>query len=137
MTKTSMEKAIGLKKFTKDGEVGCLYIEDGKLKFEGDMEESAKIFIEEFLGPMVESVITKDKAEGVREWISVKDGLPEEGVTVLVNHQTRLTSQPWENKVMTAYIRNGKWYMANDNSGYGLCDHQTHWQPLLEPPRED
>lgn len=70
-------------------------------------------------------------------WISVKDRLPEEGVWVLVNHQTRYSNAPWTNQVMIACLHHGNWYMQNDHSGYQLCDYQTHWMPLPEPPREE
>ena len=55
------------------------------------------------------------------EWISVKDGLPEEGVKVLAcTHK---------GNILTAHYNRGRWHVA-----YSVTI--THWMPTPEPPKE-
>ena len=60
-------------------------------------------------------------------WIPVEERLPEEGVSVLVNH--------WMTGVEMAFRRDDQWGIAwtgfmGSGSGY------THWMPLPSPPDE-
>ena len=59
----------------------------------------------------------------VGKWISVKDGLPNEGEEVLVWND--------EGFCYVDEIKNGKWKIPGDYSG------NTHWMPILEPPKEE
>ena len=62
----------------------------------------------------------------VQQWISVKDRLPEEGVTVLVCGGRR--------GVYTAYMNcPDYWHKLNSTNHY--CN-PTHWMPLPQPPKE-
>ena len=60
------------------------------------------------------------------EWISVEDGLPEDGVPVLVYKYKY--SEVYGN-METAYINNGHW---RGSIGEAI----THWMPLPTPPTE-
>lgn len=54
-----------------------------------------------------------------REWVSVKDGLPEDGENVLVYTEA--------SKHRISYKWCGFWVNVNG-------EHVTHWRPLPEPP---
>ena len=63
--------------------------------------------------------------ELARRWIPVEERLPEEGVSVLVNH--------WITGIEMAFRRDDQWGITwtgfmGSGSGY------THWMPLPEPP---
>ena len=64
------------------------------------------------------------------EWVSVKDRMPEEGVSVII----------WDKQSVIPQIGS---YMGNETgeelfSGYTECYvYVTHWMPLPEPPKED
>ena len=45
-----------------DGEVGRLTWDDGQFAFNGDMAESAQIFFDNFLKPLVDSYIESERA---------------------------------------------------------------------------
>ena len=67
-------------------------------------------------------------------WISVKDQLPEDEVSVLV-HQ--YGNDVCHSLIVQAQIFNGYWYADHEN---GLIDFQDSldvkwWQPLPEPPK--
>lgn len=62
-----------------------------------------------------------------RRWIPVEERLPEEGVSVLVNH--------WITGIEMAYRRGDQWGITwtgfiGSDSGY------SHWMPLPSPPDE-
>lgn len=62
-----------------------------------------------------------------RRWIPVEERLPEEGVSVLVNH--------WITGIEMAYRRGDQWGITwtgfiGSGSGY------SHWMPLPSPPDE-
>ena len=62
-----------------------------------------------------------------QEWISVEDGLPDEGVDVIV--ALRIIDRV---SVDTDRIYGGKWF------GYGAIrgvSYVTHWMPFPEPPK--
>lgn len=62
-------------------------------------------------------------------WISVKDKLPDEFISVLVHI-------PGESPLPTvkeAYVFDGKWYASHDIYSTGEV---THWKPMPEPPNE-
>jgi len=62
------------------------------------------------------------------KWISVKDRLPEQELSVLVY------SPFVEDCVDKAYLYNDVWY---DISQSDDIPNVTHWQPLPEPPIKD
>ncbi len=67
----------------------------------------------------------------MREWISVKDKMPQPFKTVLV-HMPGET--PCET-VREGFIdRDGSWYAALYRRDQGEV---THWMPLPEPPKEE
>lgn len=71
------------------------------------------------------------KEESKPKWISVKERLPEQFVSVLVYMPDEF---PWPT-VHQGHLRpDGKW-----NAAHNLCtpDEVTHWMPLPEPPKEE
>ena len=60
-------------------------------------------------------------------WISVKDGLPEENVRVIVCAQTKKGVR----NINIAYYSDGFWHGTGSMSGV------IAWQPLPEPPKGD
>lgn len=65
------------------------------------------------------------------EWISVKDRLPEQFVSVIVYMPNE---KPFPT-VHEGYLAdNGKWYSAHCMRGIKEI---THWMPLPEPPKEE
>ena len=66
-----------------------------------------------------------EEKNNCQRWIPVEERLPEEGVSVLVNH--------WMTGIEMAYRRGDQWGITwtgfmGSGSGY------THWMPLPEPP---
>ena len=57
------------------------------------------------------------------EWISVKDGLPEKFVNVLVSHHNGIT---------IAYYYNNSWIGKQGKRHY--LSSVTHWMPLPDRP---
>ncbi len=68
------------------------------------------------------------------EWISVKERLPEEDLSVLCVEMKCSRKYP---NLLIAYLQDGKWHHDNgikyyeDNADYMAI---THWQSLPEPP---
>jgi len=51
LTLKSIDQRFNIIFSDNEKEVGELYWDDGILKFKGNMDESAKVFIEHFIGP--------------------------------------------------------------------------------------
>lgn len=62
------------------------------------------------------------------EWVSVKDGLPDDGETVLTYKNGIVEVQVYEKK------RNG-WISWQGNWFWSMAT-VSHWMPLPEPPKE-
>lgn len=62
------------------------------------------------------------------EWVSVNDGLPNEGEgnRVIIFADKR---PPFNPEVLWGYYEARQWYTQ-----WGRCDRVTHWQPLPAPP---
>ena len=69
-----------------------------------------------------------DSGVTVQEWISVKDGLPEESgmyiVTANDGHAQRVSFVQWQKK-------NRMWNLTGARSYWRV----THWQPMPQPPK--
>lgn len=75
------------------------------------------------------------EGEMMAEWISVKDRLPECGVSVLIHFKSGLNMAAGflqdvdEDRTM--------WCAYTDDGFYADCDYEpSHWMPLPEPPKE-
>lgn len=69
------------------------------------------------------------------EWISVKDRLPEEDVSVLVFGSSGLFigSYDYGNKYMESYWSSEKYKHIECTEDY---EPVTHWMPLPQPPKD-
>lgn len=83
----------------------------------------------------------------MNEWISVKDRLPEESGTYLVNVHQETEDDVGDCVLLAWYQRNDLLFVPNSvgwlllNEFYDLSntlrDDITHWMPLPEPPKEE
>ena len=64
-----------------------------------------------------------DSGVTVQEWISVKDGLPEDGETVTICTEKGF--------VYAGELIGDTWFLDNDSWTANV----THWMPLPEPPK--
>lgn len=67
------------------------------------------------------------------QWISVKDRLPEEDVTVLAFVNYSVNDARLE-RIDSAAYRGKLWLMGSDIYSERFI---THWMPLPEPPKEE
>ncbi len=63
------------------------------------------------------------------QWISVKDRLPEETCIAISKYKDYMIGYISEDE----YSNTG--YVCEDDDGV-ICFDVTHWQPMLEPPKE-
>lgn len=63
-----------------------------------------------------------------RQWISVKNRLPERRVQVLVTDGFDID---------TGNLSVNGWWHLDDSISCDCLDDVTHWMPLPEPPKED
>lgn len=68
------------------------------------------------------AAIKKYEAKGAT-WTAVKDGLPDEDLTVLIYLE--------DGEVWTGFLESGKWHFV---SGDRVADTVTHWMDFPEPP---
>lgn len=81
----------------------------------------------------------KDPIEVNKEWISIKDKLPEDGEHVIGYCKTHLEPQYHvEPLLFQIYDEKPIWaYLFAFNEGYGYAEYVTHWMPLPEPPKDE
>lgn len=68
------------------------------------------------------------------KWISVKEGLPQEGITVFVYSKEYSNDDP-----VLAYFEDGEWIDIDfeESPDFAIIkDPVTHWMPLPEPPKD-
>jgi hypothetical protein len=85
----------------------------------------------EAIDVIVEQCIEKEptiETEPVNGWISVKDRLPEDDVSILICSTRKTISKATYSSDM------GRYYIADSDLWYNELD-ITHWQPLPEPPK--
>ena len=68
------------------------------------------------------------------KWQSMKTPPASEGL-YLVNHQTRYSNAPWENRVIPARWINGRWMCYGTD--HSLCELVTHWANIPDPPDQE
>ena len=71
--------------------------------------------------------LKKADVQAVNQWISCKDKMPEDGVTVLIYAGNHMISLAWYDKEMEYF------YICDSDYKYNPLD-VTHWQPLPKPP---
>ncbi len=62
----------------------------------------------------------------MNEWISIKDGLPEKYIEVLV-------FRPYPNEITVSFL---SWMLDKDPIWRDEVSNYTHWMPLPEAPNE-
>lgn len=75
-------------------------------------------------------IISELETEYVPQWISCKEQMPEDGISVLICSYRRTVHKATYDRDM------GYFYIADSDLHYNELD-ITHWQPLPEPPKED
>ena len=80
---------------------------------------------------VIDGAIKEFKHQGytVSKWISCKDKMPEDGISVLICSYRGTVSKATYDSDM------GYFYIADSELHYNELD-ITHWQPLPEPPKD-
>ena len=77
----------------------------------------------------IELIENEPAVDAAPEWISVKDGLPEFGDTIVIRFGDKTDiATYWRGEVCPHW--RGQWYGTIDLGSV------THWMPLPEPPEE-
>ena len=82
------------------------------------------------ISKVMEGAIKEFKRQGltVSKWISCKEQMPEDGISVLICSDRGTVSKATYDSDM------GYFYIADSELHYNELD-ITHWQPLPEPPK--
>ena len=82
------------------------------------------------ISKVIEGAVKEFKRQGftISKWISCKEQMPEDGISVLICSDRGTVSKATYDSDM------GYFYIADSELHYNELD-ITHWQPLPEPPK--
>lgn len=86
--------------------------------------------------------LSETKNGNKMEWISVKDGLPEDLKPVLIHYKDKtgivIMTAHWDD-LNSCFVNEAMGFLCTDDETDKLCYRKryiTHWMPLPEPPKE-
>jgi len=105
----------------------------GRLKLFKDDADAKAAYQEALEEIELDKAYHQGLKDGAPQWISVKEGMPEEDVTVLAFVHYSVDGAKLE-RIDSAAYRGRLWLMGRDIYSEGFI---THWMPLPQPPKEE